>query len=172
MLASRTMSLRAALQQLLGSAAATQGDDDRPLNITFDEKCPLNVSFEEGQMTISLCGQGYESGGKRYSAMDIELALHPERAGDGWWLVQSRPPQVMLPISADGRRPKLGLRDYALRRILTNVLERDVPRRMELKVANLPSPLDRLGPLTACEVLVGDGWFCLATKPDTQAVAN
>ena len=78
----------------------------------------------------------------------------------------------MLPTLSDGRHPKLGLRDYALPRIPTNVTNRDVPSRLELKATNLPPPLDRLEPLAACELLVKDGWFCLAAESRKQAAAD
>lgn len=172
LLASQTMSLRAALQQLLGSVTATQAADDDPLYITFDRERPLCVSFEEGKISISLSGQGYDYGGKRYSGMDIELALRLERTGDGWWLTQSRPPEVMLPMLPNGDRSKLGIRDYALRRILTNVIKRDFPSRLKLAVPDLPSPLDKLGHLAACEVLVKDGWFCLAVESHKPTAAG
>ena len=172
MLAWQTISLRAALNSLLGLLLPTEVADDDPLYITFAREHPLSVSFEEGQIAISLSAHGYRYRGQRYSGMDIRLALRPEHTAEGWSLVQSSAPQVMLPILPDGRRPRLGIRDYALRRILTNVIKRDVPSRLELRATNLPPPLDLLEPLAASEVLVKDGWFCMAVESRTQTTAD
>jgi hypothetical protein len=110
--------------------------------------------------------------------MDLVLEYRAERKDNRWWLVRSGPPEVAPPKRPDGTRPKLGVRDYALRRILTNVVERDAPQRSELVLRQLRPPLDRLQPLVVRELMLHEGWFCVAIEPDpdtgagSQAVAE
>jgi hypothetical protein len=104
--------------------------------------------------------------------MDLVLQYHAERKDDRWWLVRSGPPEVALPKRPDGTRPKLGIRDYALRRILTNVAERDAPQRSELVLRQLRPPLDSLEPLVVRELVLNNGWFCVAIEPERKVRSN
>ncbi len=163
-LAGEKMSLQDAARRALTFSAATAGGASDSLQITFNDAAPLRVSFESGLLSIVLSGAAYQQGGQRYSGMDLALAFRPEQKDGKWWLVQARDPEVMLPKLPDGTRPKLGVRDYALRRILTNVIKRDVPARSELEMLKLPPPLDSSQGMAISTVLVRDGWFCMSAK--------
>jgi hypothetical protein len=163
-LAGEKMSLQEAMRRALTFSAAAAGGGADALQITFGDTAPLQVSFEKDQISVVLSGTAYQQGGQRYSGMDLALAFRPEQKDGKWWLVQAREPEVMLPQLPDGTRPKLGIRDYALRRILTNVIKRDVPARSELEVVELPPPFDSSQGVVASTVLVRDGWFCMSAK--------
>jgi hypothetical protein len=171
-LASQTMPLRDAVRRTLdfgaeptaADADGAEADADAPLEITFSNALPFQVSLEKGLIVFTLSGNAYQRGEQRYAGMDIVLRFRPEQKSGKWWLVQAQPPEVLLPRLPDGTRPKLGIRDYALRRILTNVIQRDVPERTEIEALELPPPLNQAGELVAASVLVRDGWFCLASK--------
>jgi hypothetical protein len=162
---SQNVSLQKAFGQQLVSATKPSSVDVLPetpsLAIQFRESNPISVMFADGHVRVEYSGASYSKQGQRYSGMDIILEYAVEFADGQAVLVQSTDPQVVLPKGPDGTRRRLGVRDYALRRILKNVLERELPARIDLSTGDLPAPFDAL---TVAAVEAENGWLSVSLE--------
>jgi hypothetical protein len=160
MFASRKMSLGTAFGQQLLSADAI-GKERDSMSIEFGQSSPVQVLFRDGHLHLAYSGAHYSKQGQRYSGMDILLQYRIEQQDGQFWLVQAEPPAVVLPRGPDGKRRRLGVRDYTLRRILKNVIEKELPDRTLLSSISWPSPLDALDAVDIVHLEIRNGWLCL-----------
>ena len=164
-LSDRTEALDVALRRLLvgGNGAIDRQPD--PVWITFDDRKPLRVTFHDDEMTLALAGKSYVYRRQRYSGMDIQLRYRLKASGPTPEFVLSGSPEVLLPLDPNGKRPRSGLRSITLRRILTNVLERDVPKSIRLDDLSLPEPSNSLWKFAVEQMTINDGWLTLDAQP-------
>lgn len=160
MLASRKMSLGSAFGQHWLSADTIDEERDS-MSIEFADSSPIQVLFQDGHVHLAYSGAHYSKQGQCYSGMDILLQYRIEQQDGQFWLVQAEPPAVVLPKGPDGKRRRLGIRDYTLRRILKNVIAKELPDRTSLSSISLPSPLDALDAVDIVHLEMQNGWLCL-----------
>ena len=164
-LSGRTEALDVALRRFLaaGDPAADQPPDQ--VWITFDDRRPLRVAFQDDEVTLALAGKAYQYRKQRYSGMDIIFRYRLQASGATPEFVLSESPEVRLPLRSDGGRQRVGVRTIALRRILTNVLQRDVPKSIDLDKFPLPQKANVLEDFAVERMTINDGWMTLDARP-------
>ncbi len=161
-LAGKTRSLGGMLRQLQ-SGPQGQGTEDQPdVDISFAEVSPLRLSLDDGKIVVRMAGSSFRRGGQKYSAMEIAFRYACRYEQGEWFLALDGEPVVEHPERPDGSRPRLGIRDLSLRRILLSIFQRDLPERIALDRLELPFQKDLLGPLKAVHFESQNGWVLLA----------
>jgi hypothetical protein len=164
-LSDRTEALDVALRRFLTAGNLAVDRQPDPVWITFADRRPLSVTFHDDEMTLALSGKSYVYRKQRYSGMDIILRYRLKASGATPEFVLSESPQVLLPMRADGGRPRGGVRTITLRRILTNVLQRDAPKSILLDELSLPQQSNSLGKFAVKQMTINDGWLTLDARP-------
>lgn len=165
-LSDRSEALDVALRRFLaaGDPAADQQPDR--IWIKFADRRPLRVSFQDDEVTLTLSGKAYTYRKQRYSGMDIVLRYRLKASEASPEFVLSEAPEVRLPMRSDSGRQRGGVRTATLRRILTNVLERDVPKSVVLDKLPLPQRSNVLGEFAVERMTINDGWLTLDARPE------
>ena len=96
--------------------------------------------------------------------MEISFTYEIRYEDSQQWLVRKEDPTVQHPVGKDGSRPRLGLRDLSLRRVLLNTLKRDLPERIALREVRLPIPARIFEPLEAVHMTSDNGWLTVKAK--------
>lgn len=157
-LAGKSKSLSATLQNVVSGDQDAEGSES-DLRIKFAEHSPFVVSFADETLTVTLSAEGFERAGQAYGGMEISFAYRSEVEQDEQVLVLAGQPLVQRPTDEAGKRPKLGLRDLSLRRILVNVLKRDLPERIAVSELELPIPSSLFQPLSPTSLHCENGWL-------------
>ena len=164
-LSAQTEALDVALRRFLAAGNPVAEQQPDPVWITFADRRPLRVAFQDDEVTLSLSGKAYMYRKQRYSGMDIILRYRLKASGATPELVLSASPEVLLPMRPDGERSRSGVRTITLRRILTNVLQRDVPKSIRLDRLSLPQRANVLGKFAVERMTINDGWLTLDARP-------
>lgn len=157
-LAGETRSLSATLRNVVSGKAKSDGSD-ADLKIRFADAAPFVVSFNEKKLNVTLHAEGFERAGQVYRGMEISFTYRSEENEGLQSLVLDEKPLVHPPLDENGNRPKLGLRDVSLRRILVNILERDLPEQISVAELELPIPSGLLLPLEPVKLQGENGWL-------------
>ena len=154
-----------ALRRFLAGGDTVDNQQPDPVRITFADRRPLRVSFQDDELTLALSGKAYVYRKQRYSGMDIIFRYRLQASGATPEFVLSASPEVLLPMRPDGERSRSGVRTITLRRILTNVLQRDVPKSILLDKLSLPQRSNVLGEFAVARMTINDGWLTLDARP-------
>ena len=165
-LAGKSRSLGRILRRLQGSNLEESEKEQPDVDIAFADFSPLNLSLNDDKVVVRLTGKGFRRGGKKYSAMEIKFCYSLGYEHGEHYLVLEGEPLVQHSLDSNGSRPKVGVRDLSLRRILLSILERDLPQRITLNQLDLPLQRGLLGPLAAVHIEAQNGWVLLeAVRP-------
>ncbi|MEQ8848863.1 hypothetical protein [Botrimarina sp.] len=162
----RVAPLRVALKELFGGAGASAepGGAPREVVATFDPDNPVEIQIDDDTLAVVLRLDRIEMSGSRYAGMELRLGYTISDSPSGVGL-RAAPPEVLAAERADGTRPRLGIRDFALRRVLTNTAERDQPPSIDAQEL-----LDRLWPdagLSVAALRAGAGWLGVAVEAES-----
>lgn len=156
-LAMRRMALTGVFQRMFGHGDVSENDhDEPPLFLTFADQRPLTLAFNDQVLTLALNVREFASAGQRYAAMEIQLKYQLDKE-DAQWVLKAHEPTVLMPRRADGGRPKLGIRNYSLRRILLNTIARDQPPRLLMK--EIIASLATVNSIQLEQVQIKNGWL-------------
>ncbi|MGM0489093.1 MAG: hypothetical protein ACQESR_20320 [Planctomycetota bacterium] len=160
-LGGRTRSLSTVLRSLTMDETPDAAEK-RALRVTFADSNPLRVRFAADEITVELTGTSYtyEYQGESVEAPEgigIVLRYALESSKGGWRLVLDDDPEIDLPLS--------GLRAVARRRILTNILARDLPATVKLQRMTPRPPFQRLGSFAPKAVRLKQGWLAVGLRP-------
>jgi hypothetical protein len=180
-LSGRTEALDVALRRFLtvGESAAGQQVDQNvdqqadqqaeqepdTVWMTFADQRPLRAECHDDEVTLTLSGKAYTYRKQRYSGMDIILRYRLTASEAKPELVLSESPEVALPKGPDGRRRSGGVRTITLRRILANVLQRDVPKSINLDRLSFSQRLNLQSDFSVEHIKINDGWLTLDVRP-------
>jgi len=168
-LAGQTRSLRKMLLELRPSDEQEVDDEQNDVDITFSDLSPIIVSLDEGMIRVRILGENFRRGGQKYRAMEIQFHYDLRYEQGEHYLSLAAKPIVAHPLGSGGSRPKLGIRDLSLRRILLSILERDLPEKIALDEIELPFQVDLLGPLRTVHFQSDNGWALLeATRAENS----
>jgi hypothetical protein len=133
------------------------------LRLRLDESSPLRVVFEANEIAIRVRATSlmYQyDGGSGDSEGDITISfryrLQRDDENGGWRLVLAEAPQIQL--------PPLGIRGVTLRRILANILKRDMPEQIKIGRIEPPAVLAGLGVLEPETLVAKDGWLTVRLR--------
>jgi hypothetical protein len=159
-LGGRTRSLTTVLNSIL-LAESVPASANQTLSLTLARSEPLRVRFASGEMQIELSGTryAYDYQGESFGIADeigIAFGYRVEQAGDGWQFVLCDKPEVRLPAA--------GLRGVARRRVLANILARDLPAQIDIQQLTLPISQELSIPLVPEFVRFEDGWLLLGMR--------
>ncbi|MGY8770920.1 MAG: hypothetical protein ACKVH8_21120 [Pirellulales bacterium] len=156
--ASRKIPLNVALAVDFLFKEKTSTEKKAPASIQYSESDPIHIQFDKDILQITHSGESITSGDQRVSGMDIIIKYRLEKKDNSFFFILSESPLVVLPRKADGTRPKLGFRDYSARRILKNIIERDLPKRISLTDLSFPN---QRGTFVIMNLELNNGWLYL-----------
>lgn len=144
----------------VGMATQSSAEDSADLKIEFSKGLGLECYFRDAGIIIVIHADEITFDGRRFAASDIRVSysLEPTRTG-GWTLKRHGKPEL-VPSTLTPSVGRFGIRDIAFRRVLGNVLEREIPQTMELM--SLVRQLTGLDESTVSNLdiaTVGTGWM-------------
>jgi len=142
--------------------------DDEPWSITFAPKGPLTVEFHDGgRVKITLRGQRFTSGDRRFRAMHITALYRVERTKTGTRLLRQGDLEIVPPGFVPGKS-RLSASQIALRRLLTKRLGRLFKPEIVNEGLELPGRWKQVGKLLLTQMHFDRGWVALAWRLPTQ----
>jgi hypothetical protein len=157
------ISLNGLLKRIgLPHAGPTAGGS--PLILTLPMARAIECFFQESKIILIIHAESLEHGGQRFADADVRMEYEFERGPEHWRLLRHQPPRVDSPGHPLGRH-KLGIRDIAFRRVLTKVLNQNLPPRIDLEPSTLAQwlPQHQVKPLIE-SITIDKGWISLAWK--------
>jgi hypothetical protein len=145
-------------------------DDDTPFSITFADKDPLTVAFENGEIAVTLRGKKFMNDNKLYEGMNITAKYKASTTADG--LKLSREGDLIIyPPGFRSGVDKLSLSQTALRRLLQRRFDKMLPGDVEGQGVELP---ENRGTLVASQLKVENGWVTVGwrRKADAKVAAT
>jgi hypothetical protein len=136
-------------------------ESEKPLSITFDSDQPISVSFTENRFRITIRGQRWTTGTRKFGAMNVSAS----------YLVQSDPEQSQLlregeltiaPPGFVSGKGRLNFRQIALRRVLVRKFDRLFEPVIPLEGRTLPGPWKKAGKLRVRNIDSDAGWLRVA----------
>jgi hypothetical protein len=167
LLAGRTLTeekLQVRLKDLLGEVPEKLRPkaDEEPWSITFAAVDPVTIEFKESGYRITVRGQEFTSGERKFKAMNVSAEYKGERSGNGLKWVR----QGDLEVNPPGYQPgtPLSAQQIALRTLLVKKFS----NIFEAEVANdglkLGGRWESLGPLPIEQFQCDDGWLALGWR--------
>lgn len=131
--------------------------------ISFPEKDPVVVSFENNQVTITIHGDSYQVDNKTYGAMDVTARYQVQNGPNGFKLEREGELAIYPPGFVSGQGQRLGFRQQLLRKMLHKRFDRLFASEIDIKPLRLGDKNDSTAPLISPVVVTSDkGWLQLA----------
>jgi hypothetical protein len=129
--------------------------------VTFAESAPLRIRFMSSELLIELRGvkYSYDYQGEHFESTDaigILFSYQVKSNGDKWQLVLHENPRVDLPTG--------GLRGVARRRVLANILARDLPKHIDIDRFTIAFSDQLAVSLDSQFVRIEDGWLVMGMR--------
>jgi hypothetical protein len=165
-LAGETLSeqqIRQTLERWLGQPDSGGAIEAREmLHITFAEERPITLRIEDNKLSLRLRTSGFTANRRAYQPMNVLLQY--ELRADMGRLVATRvgEPEITPPRWETERAGRLGAREIASRRLIRNMLERELQAEYVIETFRLPRPLDVCGPMCITQLAAAGGWLSIA----------
>jgi hypothetical protein len=151
-------------------------EDEQPWSIAFASDRPISVRFVEGGFNVTIRGQRWTSGKRKFKAMNVSAAYRIESGSDGIELLREGELEIVPPgfVSGKGR---LNFSQIALRRVLARKFNRLFEPTIGVEEMELPGPWKRAGKLRGTQMDSNSGWLRIGwmlTAPEevTRKVEN
>ena len=141
--------------------------DFEPWALTFRRDQPINVSFVDGKMQLTIHVAHLKSGDDVFDRWDVTGTYTPELS-DGGVTLRRDGELVVLPTGFDPEKGQLSSRQAAVRRNLTKVLTersdkgRGIPMTIRIDELEPKDELADVGPLPVKEFTSAGGWLTVA----------
>jgi len=171
LLEGRVRSLVDVLNGKFFTYVAESAEASERVDIRFHDAFALRTTLRDGAVELRLVGAAFMIDGSDYPGMEITLRYRLENE-PSMVLRLSEPPRV-APHALEGEESqRVGLRGIALRRILANVLAKNVSDTIDLTEFSLPEPFAELGKLQTQRIAIEDGWFMVEALPNAMEQAE
>jgi len=163
-LAGRTRSVADAFG-LLFLPTGTDGMEeaaDETLEIRLAQRHPLRVKLAKGEIHVVITGDTYsyrhgEESQESNDTIQISVGYRIANGNGRWALTRTAPPVVELGSAS--------LRTLSRRRVLANILSREIPERIDLTQDGSWTLVEGLGPVAPSAIEIRDGWVLLGLRP-------
>jgi hypothetical protein len=141
--------------------------DFEPWSLTFRRDQPINVSFVDGKMQLTIHVAHLKSGDDVFDRWDVTSTYTPELS-DGGVTLHRDGELVVLPTGFDAEKGQLSSRQVAVRRNLTKVLTersdkgRGIPLTIKIDQLEPKGELADVGPLPVKAFTSAGGWLTVA----------
>lgn len=132
-------------------------DDDTPFAITFADKDPLTVAFDDGEVAVTLRGKQFMNDNKLYEGMNITAKYKAATTPSGIQLTREGD-LIIYPPGFRSGTDKLSLSQTALRRLLQRRFDKMLPSDIEGQGVELE---DNRGTLVVSQLKIDNGWAVL-----------
>ena len=143
--------------------------DEEPWSITFANQSPITVAFSDGEIAVTIRGQSYTSGSRRFRAMNITARYRIELSPPGARLTRQEDLEI-LPPGFDPSQDRLSASQVALRRLVSRRLSRVFEPQIQTQGLKLQGPWGKAGPLLLNQVHANQGWLTMAWSLPPQGV--
>lgn len=148
---------------LLGEVPPGLQDDEKgPWSITFAERNPVSLQFDDQTVVLTVRADGFTSEGQSLEAMDITLRYAVERKGAGFKAIRQGDPEVVPPNYVQGS--PIPIRLNGLRSLLKERFIKLFPAEIDSPGIELKGKLARLGVLPVSHLSIDRGWLAVAIQ--------
>ena len=149
--------------------------DEKPWSITFSQRSPITVKFDDGIYTLVIAGEQWESGRRRFrSQMNVSVSYRIEMAGEKVHLIREEDVLIAPPGFVRGKG-RLSPRTLGLRRMLQRKFDELFPEVIDPEAIVVPGPWENAGPLNVVRMEAEAGWLQMSWRmrsPQASEVAG
>ncbi len=132
-------------------------EDQEPLSITFARLHPITLALSDGGFKITIRGQRYVSGSRRFAGMNVTAEYKMSIDGAGARLVRQGELKIVPP-----RGGPLSASQIALRTVLQHKFGRLFEEEIKSDGLKLSGRWEAVGPLELKQLQAGGGWLAVA----------
>ncbi|MBN1394779.1 MAG: hypothetical protein JW959_07135 [Pirellulales bacterium] len=142
-----------------------KGDEDgKPWAITLAPRRPVSVTFDDGQMAITLRGIKYYKGKDAHPAMNVSVVYRIEKSPQGFKLVRQGEIEVLPPDFVPGGGQRIDARRQVIRTLLKKRFEKVFEPEFLAEGFVLPGKWKAVGKLKPIYLDCRDGWLTIVWK--------
>jgi hypothetical protein len=154
------MDVRTQLTRLTGvkddAAVPSEGEI---VAITFAEQQPITLQMDDDVISLTIRGKRFIVRNRSYPPMNVTLRYAAKQAGVGYEFTLVGDPQIVPPRFTSTGPNRYSARESALRRILSNRCQRDLPKAVAEERLTLPKAFGNIETLLVGKLVVDDGWL-------------
>lgn len=169
----RQLQLKA--EELLGYVPDRLIDDEQrePWSLTFADRDPVTLVVSGNEVALTLRGQRYSSGDRRFDAMNFTLRYRLEPNGRGLRATRIGEFEILPPGFVPGSGQRLALRQTLLVNLIRKRLTRMLDPVIESHGLELDEPWNSGGALLVRQLVADNGWLALGWQQESaDAVAG
>lgn len=143
-------------------------EDKEPWSVTFAEPEPVTFRIQGNLAELTIRGQQYTSGTKRYDGMNVTVRY--KLSCDGRQLTAVRQGELeILPPGFEPGKDTLSTRETVLRRLLQKRYGKIFEPELVAQGLSLKGRWEKLGPLHATQLKADNGWLVVGWNYDRPA---
>ncbi len=168
MLAERTVSeqqVRAFLERLWGAGSAEPPvDEQNMLYINFAGERPITIGVDNQIVTIHLRANSFVVNRRKYAPMNVTVRYRLQRSERGVLATQEEDPEISPPRFETDGPGRLGTREITARKLIANMLQRELAKTYRLDPFMLPKPADVYGTMVVTQLEADDSWVTVGVE--------
>lgn len=138
--------------------------EEKDWSITFDAAAPLSLQIDADFLVLTIRGERYTSGQKKYEAMNV-TARYQLQVTDGRLIATRAGDLEILPPNFDPERDRFGVRQTVLRNLLRRRFGKLLKPEIVIEHLQFEGDLARIGRLGVAQATTGQGWLALGWNP-------
>ncbi len=178
LLAGRTLSeleVRDMLHEIFGAKSLApphnnETDNEVALNeedvlyITFADERPVTCRVDDSVVTLHLRASHYIVNRRKVAPMNVTLRYRLQQSAAGVVASQVAEPEITPPrFEVDGAG-RLGTREITARKLISNMLRRELAETYNLEAFVLPQPADAFGKLVVTQLIADNSWLVVGAE--------
>ena len=168
MLAERTVSeqqIRAFLERLWGAGSEESPVDEQDmLYINFAGERPITIGVDNQIVTIHLRANYFFVNRRKYAPMNVTVRYRLQRSERGVLATQEEDPEISPPRFETDGPGRLGTREITARKLIANMLQRELAKTYRLDQFMLPKPADVYGAMVVTQLVADDSWVTVGVE--------
>lgn len=149
-----------------GSSSAAPSDkptkpksSSKPTRFTLESRYPVELVFDKQQVFMNIRAKTVQIDKQIYSAMNIGLRFNIRQEA-GRWMLEFEGEPVIVPSRVElDPEAKLSGPEVAIRRILRNIIARDLPKTTPIDSIPLKKESKTIGTLAPTVINTSEGWL-------------
>jgi hypothetical protein len=144
-------------------------EEKEPWSLTFAAPDPITLRIDDNQAAITVRGDAYTKGNKRFEAMYITAHYKILPSHRGFKAIRQGELQIFPPGYVPGGSQKLAVRQIILRNMLSKRFDKILKPEVYSEGMKLPGRWAETGPLIANRTQADNGWVLVTWEEDRQA---
>ena len=163
------MEIRKFIDQLFGRTATESPVNERDvLYITLEDDRPISFRIDNQIVSVKVRAKQFIVNRRAYYPMNLLLRYHLEQTPRGIVASQASEPEITPPRFETEGPGRLATREVTSRRLILNMLDRELKKEYLVGEFVLPEPGDVFGPMTVTKLVAADGWLALSADASSR----